>query len=176
MPLLVRGFCHDQATGQMRAARHYMGDCGVVGIQLTTEKTNCGYAVVALEQYSPESILVNIGLLETLFGQLSLIGRLIEKNSQLYELQMKHFSEQVEPEHKPRLGVAQNSDGSLTMSLETEIGYEYTILYLNPSDNKWAKLKGHEGIKGTGERIEFKQKFSKKKKVPAFTVDYVKIK
>jgi hypothetical protein len=75
-----------------------MGDCGVVGIQLATEKTNCGYAVVALEQYSPESILINIGLLETLFGQLSLIGRLIEKNSQLYELQMKHFSAQGERE------------------------------------------------------------------------------
>jgi len=38
------------------------------------------------------------GDLETLFGQLSLIGRLIEKNSQLYELQMKHFSAQAEPE------------------------------------------------------------------------------
>ncbi len=71
-----------------------IGECSVVGIQLATERTNCGYVAIALEQYSPESTLINIGLLETLFSQLSLIGRLIEKNSQLYELQMKHFSPQ----------------------------------------------------------------------------------
>lgn len=73
-----------------------IGDCSVVGIQLATERTNCGYVVVALEQCSPESILINIGLIETIFSQLTLIGRLIEKNSQLYELQMKHFSAQGE--------------------------------------------------------------------------------
>jgi hypothetical protein len=84
-------------------------------------------------------------------------------------------SDQVEPEHKPRLGVAQNFDGSLTMNLETKVGYEYTILYLSPTDNKWKVVKGCEAIKGTGDTVEIQKKFKKGQKVPPFTVDYVKM-
>jgi hypothetical protein len=59
---------------------------------LVTEQTNCGYVILALPQYSPESTLKNIDLIEILLNQVTLIAKLIEKNSLLYKLQAKHYS------------------------------------------------------------------------------------
>jgi hypothetical protein len=59
---------------------------------LATEQTNCGYVIIALPQYSPESTLINIDLIEILLNQTGLIAKLIEKNNLLHELQMKQFS------------------------------------------------------------------------------------
>ena len=67
-------------------------DCSVVAAQLATEQTNCGYVLLAMPQYSPESALANIDLIEIVLSQISLVARLIEKNNLLYELQMKQFS------------------------------------------------------------------------------------
>ena len=67
-------------------------DFSIVATQLATERTNCGYVIIALPQYSPESTLVNIDLIEILLNQIGLIAKLIEKNNLLYELQMKQFS------------------------------------------------------------------------------------
>ncbi|MHC4482108.1 MAG: hypothetical protein ACYSW4_01025 [Planctomycetota bacterium] len=67
-------------------------DCSVVAAQLATERTDCGYVLIALPQYSPESTLANIDLIEILLNQVNVIAKLIEKNSLLYELQMKQFS------------------------------------------------------------------------------------
>ncbi len=67
-------------------------DCSIVAAQLATEQTNCGYVIIALPQYSPDSTLINIGLIEILLNQVSLIARLIEKYNHLYELQTKQFS------------------------------------------------------------------------------------
>ncbi|HUU20628.1 MAG TPA: hypothetical protein VMW72_26005 [Sedimentisphaerales bacterium] len=66
-------------------------DCSVIAAQLATERSNCGYVVIALPQYSPESILINIDLIEMLLNQIGLIAQLIEKNNLLYEVQMKHY-------------------------------------------------------------------------------------
>jgi hypothetical protein len=68
-------------------------DCSIVATQLTTERTDCGYVIIALPQYSPESVLINIDLVEMLLNQVGLIAKLIEKNNLLYELQIKQFSE-----------------------------------------------------------------------------------
>jgi hypothetical protein len=67
-------------------------DSSIVAVQLATEQTNCGYVIIALPQYNPESTMVNIDLIETLLNQTSLIAKLIEKNNLLYELQMKQSS------------------------------------------------------------------------------------
>ena len=67
-------------------------DCSVIATQLATEQNNCGYVIIALPQYSPESTLINIDLIEILLNQIGLIARLIEKNNHLYKLQMKQFS------------------------------------------------------------------------------------
>ncbi len=68
-----------------------INDCSIIAAQLTTEHTNCGYVLVALPQYSPESTLINIDLIEIVLNQLGLIARLIEKNNQIYEVQMKQY-------------------------------------------------------------------------------------
>lgn len=67
-------------------------ECSIIATQLATERTNCGYVAIALPQYSPESTLININLIEVLLNQVGLIAKLIEKNSLLYELQMKQFN------------------------------------------------------------------------------------
>lgn len=68
-----------------------INDCGIVAAQLATERNNCGYVILALPQYSPESTLINIDLIEILLSQINLIVKLIEKNNLLYEVQMKHY-------------------------------------------------------------------------------------
>ncbi len=66
-------------------------ECSVIAAQLVTERCNCGYVIIALSQYSPESALVNIELIEMLLNQIGLIAELVEKNNLLYEIQMKHY-------------------------------------------------------------------------------------
>jgi len=68
-----------------------INDCSIVAAQLATERTNCGYVIIALPQYTPESTLININLIEILLGQLGLIVKLIEKSNLLFEVQMKHY-------------------------------------------------------------------------------------
>ena len=69
-----------------------INDCSIIASQLITERTNCGYVIVILPSYSPESTLANIDLIEILLNQINLIGKLVEKNNLLYELQMKHHN------------------------------------------------------------------------------------
>lgn len=73
-------------------------DCGIVGAQLATEQSMCGYVVIILPQYNPESTLVNIDLIETLLNQTDLIAKLIENNHVLYELQRKRLSSYTQKE------------------------------------------------------------------------------
>lgn len=67
-----------------------VNDCSIVAEQLATENTNCGYMIIALPKYTPESTLINIDLIDILLNQISLIAKLLEKNNLLYELQMKN--------------------------------------------------------------------------------------
>jgi hypothetical protein len=69
-----------------------VGDCSVVAAELATDHTKCGYVVIVLQQYGPESTLANIDLVEMLLNQVNLVAKLIEKNSRLYELQMRQWS------------------------------------------------------------------------------------
>jgi len=73
-------------------------DCSIVASALATDRSNCGYVILALPKYSPESTLANIDLIEMLLNQLSLIARLIEKSNQLYEVHMKHHYAHAESE------------------------------------------------------------------------------
>lgn len=67
-------------------------ECSVVAAQLTTERTDCGYAVMVFPGHTPEATLTNINLIETLLNQTGLIAKLIEDNNILHELQMKQLS------------------------------------------------------------------------------------
>ena len=60
--------------------------------QLATDQTNCGYVIIALPKYSPESTLTHVDLIETLLNQITTIAKLIEKNKFLCELQARHYA------------------------------------------------------------------------------------
>lgn len=68
-----------------------VNDFGIVAAQLSTEETNCGYVIIALPQCSAESTLKSFGLVEMLLSQIDLIARLVEKNGQGRELQIRQF-------------------------------------------------------------------------------------
>jgi hypothetical protein len=69
-----------------------LDDFSIVATALVTERTNCGYIIMALPHYNPESTLANIGLVEILLSQVGLIAHLIEQNNLLYEHNMKQFA------------------------------------------------------------------------------------
>jgi len=73
-------------------------DCSIIAAQLATERSNCGYVIIALPQYSPESTLINIPLIETLINQFNLIAKLLEKNNLLYEVKMRNYREKIHSE------------------------------------------------------------------------------
>jgi hypothetical protein len=68
-----------------------INDFSIVATALVTERTDCGYIVIALPHYTPESTLANIGLIEILLSQVGLIAHLMEQNNLLYEHNMKQF-------------------------------------------------------------------------------------
>lgn len=72
-----------------------VNDCSIIAAQLATERSNCGYVIITLPQYSPESTLINITLIETLLNQFNLIAKLLEKNNLLYAIQMHNNRERV---------------------------------------------------------------------------------
>ncbi len=67
-------------------------DSSIVATQLATDQTNCGYVILVLEEYSPESTFANMDLIELLLNQIGLVARLIEKNNHLRHTQMKRLS------------------------------------------------------------------------------------
>lgn len=65
-------------------------ETSLISGQLITDRTNCGYVIIAMPKNSPETAMANIDLLEIVLNQVNLIAKLIEKNNLLYELQLKH--------------------------------------------------------------------------------------
>lgn len=68
-----------------------VGETSVTAAQLATDQTHCGYVIVVLPRYSPESALTHIDLVETLLSEISLIARLVEKTSMLTQGHMNHY-------------------------------------------------------------------------------------
>ncbi len=67
------------------------GGC-VAACQLLTERTHCGYLLVYLEGYTPQTAEANRLLFELIFAQAEATCELIEKNNQLHHLQLVHLS------------------------------------------------------------------------------------
>ncbi len=64
---------------------------GLVITGLATERSDYGYIMIVLPNYSPESTMASIGLIEIILSQVGLIAHLIEQNNMLYERQMKRL-------------------------------------------------------------------------------------
>jgi len=86
----IKGLCSKVDDGDEPVITQ-INDFSVVATALETERTNCGYILIALPQYSPESTLANLGLIEIMLSQVGLIAHLIEQNNLLYERQMKQL-------------------------------------------------------------------------------------
>ena len=69
-----------------------LNDYSIIATQLATQRTKCGYILIALEKASPQAMLANMDLIEILLNQVGLIAELIEKNAMIYELQIKHHT------------------------------------------------------------------------------------
>lgn len=67
------------------------GGC-LAACQLATERTHCGYLLVFLEDYTPETAGANMRLIELILSQAQLICELVEKNNQLHHLRLVHLS------------------------------------------------------------------------------------
>ncbi len=87
---LLRELCEKIDDGNEPVLTQVEG-ASIVAAQLSTEYSNCGYVFIALPQYSPESTLANIDLIEILLSQAGLLARLIETNEHLHELQSKQW-------------------------------------------------------------------------------------
>jgi hypothetical protein len=87
---LLRELCEKIDDGSEPVLTQVDG-ASIVAAQLSTEYADCGYVFIILPQYSPESTLANIDLIEILLSQAGLIARLIETNEHLHELQAKQW-------------------------------------------------------------------------------------
>lgn len=67
-------------------------DHTIVGSQLSTERSDCGYVVLALPRHGRDLAAAGLDLIEIMLAQFNLIATLIEKSNMLYELQMKNLS------------------------------------------------------------------------------------
>jgi hypothetical protein len=69
-----------------------VGETSVIVAQLATDRTNCGYMVLALACRRPEATLANIDLVEAMLSQITLIARLIERSRMLTKSHVNHYA------------------------------------------------------------------------------------
>ncbi len=59
---------------------------------LGTERDQCGYLMVVLEGYTPDTAGANMPLIEMMFAQAQLVCELVEKNNQLHHSRLVQLS------------------------------------------------------------------------------------
>jgi hypothetical protein len=64
----------------------------VVASELATKNGHCGYIVIALDEYTQESAVKNIDLVDTIIALMSLVGGLIEKANKMQATHMKNLN------------------------------------------------------------------------------------
>ena len=90
-PELLASICGQIDDGYDPCVYEVEGGC-VIGTQLATEKTDCGYFLIFLPGYRSETVQANMDLFELLLAQTQLICQLIEKNNQFHHLQLAGMS------------------------------------------------------------------------------------
>lgn len=90
-PELLQAMCGQMDDGCDPCVYDVDGGC-LVGTQLATEATPCGYFLIFLPGYRGQTVQANMDLFELLLAQTQLICQLIEKNNQLHHLQLTGMS------------------------------------------------------------------------------------
>jgi len=62
-------------------------------------------------------------------------------------------SKVVEEDRPPQMMIAQNSDGDVTMTWESELGLVYTVYCQKTKGGDWVALQGASRLRGTGETM-----------------------
>lgn len=88
---LVEEICSRLDDGEDPLLIKVEGGCAAA-CQLTTERVHCGYLLVYLEGYAPETAGANMPLVELILSQAQLVCELVEKNNQLHHLRLLHLS------------------------------------------------------------------------------------
>jgi hypothetical protein len=79
-------------------------------------------------------------------------------------------SERIEPEHSPRVTTAQNSEGLVTLSWKSELGYDYRIFFLNADTRQWHQMPGSKVYRGTGDVITIQDRRNPRLPLPWYSV------
>lgn len=77
--------------------------------------------------------------------------------------------ETIEPEYSPRVTTSQNSDGLVTVSWESDLGYDYILQAMDPDVRQWIPVKGGKRYRGTGEVITVQDKRDPRKPLPWYS-------
>ncbi|MBM4103835.1 MAG: hypothetical protein FJ263_07265 [Planctomycetes bacterium] len=68
---------------------------GVIAIgHLGTERTHCGYALLALPGYTADTAHANAAMIEMLLGQMNLLADVMEKNNLFHQEHLSRLSKQ----------------------------------------------------------------------------------
>lgn len=76
----------------------------------------------------------------------------------------------VLPEYSPRVTTAQNSDGMVTLSWLSRVGYTYTIHIRHAASGPWEPLRNAPVVRGTGKVITITDKRHPRAPLPWYTV------
>ncbi len=90
-PDRLTSICHQIDDGDDPCVCKVEGGC-VVGTQLATENSHCGYFLIFLPGYTTQTVYANMDLIELTLSQAQWICQLIEKNNQLHHMQLHHLS------------------------------------------------------------------------------------
>jgi len=92
---LLESLCNRLDDGEDPLVVKVKGGC-IAACCLTTERAHCGYLMVVLEGYTPETAGANMPLIEMIFAQAQLTCELIEKNNQLHHWRLVQLSQSSE--------------------------------------------------------------------------------
>lgn len=88
---LVTSLCNRLDDGEDPLVIKVKNGC-IAACSLTTEHAQCGYLMIALEGYTPETAGANMPLIEMMLAQAQLTCELVEKNNQLHQSRLVHLS------------------------------------------------------------------------------------
>lgn len=90
-PELLEMICSQIDDGCDPCVHAVQNGC-LVGTQLATQQSDCGYFLVFLPGYGADMVWANMDLVEFMLAQTQLIAQLTEKNNQLHTSQLSHMS------------------------------------------------------------------------------------
>lgn len=88
---LVESLCNRLSDGEDPLVVKIKEGC-VAACCLGTERSLCGYLMIVLEGYTPETAGANMPLIELIIAQAQLVCELVEKNNQLHQSRLVHLS------------------------------------------------------------------------------------